>query len=415
MSTVNQDISQIESGADRQSATRVLHLYKESPSFANGFVSLSARLECMSGKTRRICFNIPEEFFCMTTDSIEPFLIASVFFAMQEKTTLYVRGQVSHRLLHNLQQFQSVWHCWKPLKYAPFEIVADSVSEPAHAPSSKAVAGFSGGVDSTYTVWKHTLSAGGFRKRNLEAGLFVHGFDIPLEQDIQFARAASRARETLQSAGIKLLTMKSNLFDPDWEMSHGAALAACLTLLKAHFGEGLIASTFSYQNLYLPWGSNPITDPLLSSCGFDIVHDGTEVSRNEKQVAISQWAVGYNNLRVCYEAADRDENCCRCGKCLMMYASLQALSLPIPASFDQEITSANYLQLINLNEAFSSAYTAMADNYRRAGFSKAEWFGPFKRCADYNRRRIALERPLLNRFADRLRKVLLQYHSRRGP
>ena len=198
-------------------------------------------------------------------------------------------------------------------------------------------------------------------------------------------------------------------------MSHGAALGACLTLFKAHFGEGLIASTFSYGNLSLPWGSNPITDPLLSSGGFDIVHDGAEISRDDKQIAIVQWAVGYNNLRICYEAQDRDENCCRCGKCLMMYASLQALSLPVPASFAHEITAANYLQLTDLNEAFSSVYCAMVRKFRRAGFSKAKWFGPFKRCADYNRRRIALQRPLSNRLADWLRKVLLQYHSRRGP
>ncbi len=415
MNMDNQGRAQIAiNDADQTPSCRVLSLHKESPRFSNGSVCLSARLESSRGNARQIWFEIPEEFFCTTTDSIEPFLIASIFYAMEEKSTLRVCGPVSQTLLRNLDQFQSAWRCWKPQRYAPVEIVADSVITSVEPQSSKVVAAFSGGVDSTFTIWRRTLGGGAFRGGRLDAGLLVHGFDIPLAQEKQFQRAAERARATLGDAGLNLLTMKSSLFDPDWEMTHGAALAACLSLLRGHFGTGLIASTYAYNRLSLPWGSNPITDPMLSGSGFSIVHDGADVSRDEKQIALSKWSAGYNNLRVCYEAADRDENCCRCCKCLMMFASLQALGLRTPASFAHEITGNEFLQLTNLNEAFTQVFLSMASKWR-SGFGSTAWLRALARCARYNQRRIELEKPLANPLGDFARKVRLRMHEIQGP
>lgn len=403
------------SAATEEKSCRRLDLIKEENIIENGNVIVSARLESDRGEPQRIWFELPEEFFHMTTASMDPFVIATIFQTMKEPTKLHVRGEVSATLLRNLAEFQSVWKCWLPSKYTPAEISVSKESEQAEGREARAIAAFSGGVDSTYTVWRHTTGGVGRRGKNIEAGLFVHGFDIPLDQEEQFKRAAGVAETTLASAGVKLIRMKSNLYDPDWEMTHGAAIAACLTLLKGHFAVGLIASTYSYHYLDLPWGSNPITDPLLSSDDFNVVHDSADVRRDDKEVEVSKWKEGFDNLHVCYEASDRDKNCCRCAKCLMLYFSLKAQGIAIPASFDQEISAQEVLKCTGMNEGFSQAFAAMAKKYEERGLGKEPWFAALKRCADYNRRRIVLEKPLSSPLKDWLRRAKLRRHVRRGP
>ena len=80
-------------------------------------------------------------------------------------------------------------------------------------------------------------------------------------------------------------------------MSFGAALASCLHLFKGRCGAGLIASSKPYDDLLLPSGSNPITDPLMSGDRFEIVHDGAAFSRAVKVAAIGQWRAGVEALR----------------------------------------------------------------------------------------------------------------------
>lgn len=416
MSTESRCVKDIARKSDRdQAIVRVLHLYKDNPKFSDGSVRLSARLESSDGLLRNLWFELPEELFSMTTESLDPYLIASIFHAMKEKSHLHVHGAVSKVLLRNLDEFQAVWQSWLPDQYSSMEITADIVQTTLAPSTESAVAAFSGGVDSTYTIWRHNLSNRASNHGSIEAGLFVHGFDIPLEQSQQFINAARQAQSTLKSAGVELIPMRCNLYDPDWEMTHGSALAACLNLLKGRFGKGMIAGTYTYKSLNLPWGSNPISDRLLSSGGFDIIHDSAAVRREEKILSISSWFEGFNNLRICYEGPERDKNCCRCAKCLMMFISLKVLHLPNPISFADDMDGEELLALTDLRESFAEVFVRMVSSYQKAGFENERWFAYLRRCAAYNKRRIELSRPLSNPVADFARKMLLRLHDMLGP
>jgi len=397
-------------------ACRMMHLYKEGPKHFGGKVRLSSRLEWDGAEPHFVWFEFSEELLPMTTPSMDPFLVACIFVAMEQPTKLHVHGEISPSLLRNLTEFQAAWHCWLPEKYTPAEITADQEreSQPDRTDRST-IAAFSGGVDSTYTIWRHTIGDAKRDKCEIEAGLLVHGFDIPLDQEEQFSRAAETAAMTLKSVGLKLLTMKSNLYHPDWEMTHGAAIAACLMLFQDRYGAGLIASTYDYSMLDFPWGSNIITDRMLSSDAFAVVHDGSSTSREDKQKAISKWTEGFNNLRVCYSASDRDRNCCSCAKCVMNLIAFQALSLPRPQSFERDISAGDILGLKDLNESFAQVFKSMADYYQNTSFRTAPWFSPLERCARYNQRRILLEKPLKNGFQEWLRKKQLRRHIQKGP
>ncbi|WP_375515647.1 hypothetical protein [uncultured Nostoc sp.] len=142
----------------------------------------------------------------------------------------------------------------------------------------RAISAFSGGLDSCFTAFRHSRGKCGRSQRPLEAGLMVHGFDIPLFEQESFDRAVQKSKLTLASLGLELIPMATNFrdFKQNWEDTHGIAVASCLMLLQGGYSIGLIPSSDPYHAVDLSWGwgSNPLTDPLLSSSTFPIIHDG---------------------------------------------------------------------------------------------------------------------------------------------
>ncbi len=85
----------------------------------------------------------------------------------------------------------------------------------------RAIAAFSGGVDSTYTIWRHTMGGAERLTRKIEAGLLVHGFDIPLEQVQQFERCFNRRQKNVEQCGYRFdydedKSLRSGLGDDAW-------------------------------------------------------------------------------------------------------------------------------------------------------------------------------------------------------
>ena len=314
------------------------HIWKEDPVFADGSITLAATIESPVRGKNRLWFTLPEEFAPLLTESYDPFVVANIFLIMSEGSQCAIHGPVSPSLLRNLAEFQSAWAAWRPDKYKQVEIVADRSAEEALAEQDLAIAAFSGGVDSAFTMYRHR--AGLCDKnwsRNIDAGLFVHGFDIPLEQKEAFERAAVRIGKTLASVDVRLITMSTNLqqLNIEWDDTHIAGVASALMLFKKNYREGLVPSGPSYHRMLIPWGSSPITDHLLSSKSFAVVHDGAGFKRVEKRGLIDKWEEGFQNLRVCFLADQRDQNCGQCSKCLVDLVDAVLTGKRIPASFPE--------------------------------------------------------------------------------
>jgi hypothetical protein len=130
------------------------------------------------------------------------------------------------------------------------------------------------------------------------------------------------------------LTMATNFrnLGENWEHSHGAALASALHFLKGRYRSGVIASSHSYERLRLPWGSNPVTDPLLSSEHFTVVHHGCGFSRQEKAAFVADWPEAMHLLRVCWEGPQKDRNCGSCLRCVGTAICFAIHNASIPSS-----------------------------------------------------------------------------------
>ncbi len=380
---------------------RKTHLWQEAAE-VDSYTTVSVTIEHPNQTRDRLWYRMSSEYSSLITQSCDPFVVATIFLAMQQRTDVVVHGEVSPSLLQNLAEFQAVWTCWCPKRYRQVEITADVEREQLKADSNKAIAAFSGGVDSCFTVFRHSTKRCGRIGRNLQAGLMVQGFDIPLEQQETFDRAAEKSRAMLASLGMELIPIATNFreLEQDWEDAHGTGIASCLMLFQRGFEAGIIASSDPYDALNLPYGSNPVSDWLLSSQSFQIVHDGASFNRIEKIREIANWPEVPANLRVCWEGSQKDRNCGRCEKCIRNILAFRVLGLGLPPCFEQDVTDSQILGIKNLKKSQLIELDPIIAAARSAGISDS-WVTALDRCIS-RERRIAT----LKEFNDALKKRL---------
>ncbi|HEX5219869.1 MAG TPA: hypothetical protein VFZ59_09900 [Verrucomicrobiae bacterium] len=138
-----------------------------------------------------------------------------------------------------------------------------------------------------------------------------------------FERAFKKSEQVLNSLGLPVYRLRTNLrslpetITGDWEVeAHGIWLAAALACLESFFDRVLIPSTYAYNVLKLPWGSNPVTDIYFASQTTPYWHDGAAAHKLTKVQAIALHPGIQRGLRVCWEGAHLDRNCGRCFKCV---------------------------------------------------------------------------------------------------
>ncbi len=319
------------------------HLWQEQVVEDNGTATVGVTIETPDQQRNLLWYRVQAEQSSLLTKSCDPFVAATIFLAMSQGTDILVHGEISPSLLQNLQEFQAIWSCWRPNHYQQVEITADIEQE--HTVTNRverAISAFSGGLDSCFTALRHSQGKCGRSQRPLQAGLMVHGLDIPLSMPEAFDKAMQKSRLALTSLGLEAIPMATNFrsFPQNWEDAHGVGVASCLMLLQGGYAMGLIPSSDPYHAIDLSWGwgSNPLTDPLLSSRSFSIIHDGGAFSRPAKLMQIAKWPEALQTLRVCWEGKQKDRNCGYCEKCVQAILTFRALELDLPPCFENDVT-----------------------------------------------------------------------------
>ncbi len=253
----------------------------------------------------------------------------ALFPAMVTGSRLKLLGEVSPRLLSAVPKIQDIFRVWgKEHWVRNFQnlqrvaVDAEVRSEPVDRASGVACF-FSGGVDSFHTLLKH--------REEITHIIFVHGFDIALEDQVLRAQASQMAHEVAKELGKTLIEVETNLrsFSDEfvgWDKYHGAAMAIAALLFQHRFRKVLIASSHSYAALR-PWGSHPMLDPLWGTESTTIEHDGCEATRVEKMAYISEYELPMQWLRICYTYHNPIGvyNCGRCGKCWAARVTLRTV------------------------------------------------------------------------------------------
>jgi hypothetical protein len=293
----------------------------------------------------RLWFEVEEASGLAMSDRADPFLVGMIPIAMACGAKLEVRGLVSPRLAWGIGQLQRIHFAWWPRHVRVVDVRCERLEEtPPEQRGSGVATTFSGGVDSLYTVWRHTAereSLPGFR---LSHALLINGFDLDL--DLESTGRWRVLREVygplLAPLGVELISVRTNLQDfrvagvgkGGAIRSFGTALVAAALALSPPLGRFYLAAAHGY-GVFHPDGSTPSTDHLLSTAGFQSIHDGADVpTRFAKVAALTNWPEAVARLRVCSNQSWRNidvgrgviDNCGRCRKCVWTLISLELLT-----------------------------------------------------------------------------------------
>jgi len=339
-------------------------------------IELGARFEGR-GKVARLWYRVEAERENELTRMADPFVLGILQIAMNAGENLLVHGAVSPSLLRNLEEFQRAWSVWKPEYYRVIGIRADDEREAAEPGRNEAICCFSGGVDSCFTAFRHARGKTTCFPLPLRNAVLVHGFDIPLKEEEYHHSVCGKVSKQLRSLDIGLYRVATNFKEISvfWPHAFGTGVASVMSLFQRRYATGLIAQGVpfsSYRNMVE--GSNPLTDPLLSSDAFRIVPDGGGFQRWEKIQEINCWPEGLEHLRVCWEGEQKDRNCCVCEKCIRNILTFRSLGLPLPVSFPIDPGDDQIYRLGPLKEiTISVGYQPILEAARRNGMGNANW------------------------------------------
>lgn len=276
-----------------------------------------------------VWLDVPGEMASSLSVRGEAFLAWFAPVAAVRGETLVLDAPTDSAMVDQVREVMRVWRRWYPDLEVP-TVEAPSVRrEPAA--SARTLAMFTGGVDSFFTVLRHTAGEGTPRNEGIDDLCFVQGFDIPLANTAAADRVTTSLREAATLLGRRLVVVATNLRDTvfrstNWAgHSHGAALAGVAHALSDGYDTLLLGSTAAYDDPK-PWGSHPLTDPMFRSERLRIVHDGAAFVRAEKIAYIAQSPVAQAHLRVCWQSTT-GENCGTCVKCLRTMLTLEALGV----------------------------------------------------------------------------------------
>lgn len=303
----------------------------------DGLTRRSCILQRLSGETIEdqdvLYFDLSSTIPLPEDDDCDSYLLAALMDAMGEGRNIEVYGSVSRSLLGNLVEFQAAWHKWLPDMYQLVGMEATRLRS-SQKTNNNYIGAFSGGVDATFTVYRHAKNLCSYRTKEISRCVQVHGFDIPLAKPKAFQQSRTQAEKSLRDLNLDLDIIRTNyrlISKVGWWHSAIIALVAALNHYKLVAGGCLVGSSESYDSIILPWCSNPITDPLLGCDEFAIIHDGASHSRTEKIEIISEWQQGISGLRVCWQAgAATGTNCGQCEKCVRTKLNFLAAGLHLP-------------------------------------------------------------------------------------
>jgi hypothetical protein len=303
---------------------------------------------------------------------LDGFVQAILFFAMQSGQSIRAHGVMSRQVLINLRELQEFWCTLRPFDYQHVEIIPDEIVDyPRIDAPARAIAAFSGGVDSTFTLLRHRVKQWSNASLPIDTALLVQ--HDPMISAGDHSKLIDRVQPLIDDLGVSLKVLRTNLRQASTQKfndSHGAQLSACLHNYSYQFDYAVLASTQPYQSMVIPWGSTPATDHLLSTPLMRVFHDGAAFSRTEKIIALARYSIARRTIQVCWHK--QDENCGLCPKCLRTRLNFLAAGIEDPPCFPGKLDLALIDTIPILDDVSRNELQAILDFADRQG-NTGEW------------------------------------------
>jgi len=316
------------------------------------------------GGEESLGFRVPAEWAGALSDRGDPFLAALLPAAVASGRGLAIDGEVSARLLEQVDQLMGIWN-WQNPYWEPVPVDVTHAWSGRHAGRATG-SFFSGGVDSFHTLLRnHDLERGDARISHVICAL---GFDLNPDNEAMYRIVLARVAEITRALGVALVPLRTNMRDltdrfAGWQYQQmGAGMAAVGLSLGPLLRRVLIPSgdTALVSTIVAP--SNPLSDPLWSTDGTEFHHDGCEATRLQRirrYIATSDLAL--RHLRVCFAnvAAGSSQawNCGRCPKCVRTMVLLHvAGALERCTAFDERTLDLDRVRSLETDPRYSARH-----------------------------------------------------------
>jgi hypothetical protein len=368
------------------------------------FTRITARIEVESrGAVLSYWFDIPADLRQAVSESGNPWAVLMLPLACYFGEPLVVDLPLDRVLHDNLLGLRSIWSAWYP-EFRPIAIEAHALvgvdrREVPADPARRTISCFSGGVDSLFTFFRHKDRVLGDGAATIDDLLAISGFNTPMDD---FDRLRGKLEPFARRFNRRLVPVLTNIRYGSnavetpysighWQeqLAHGAFLAGIVHLLGRRYGEFLIPASPSYSRL-IPWGSHPMSDPLLSAADLRVVHDGASFNRIARTEAIARHEEALAVLQVCARNGHGQGNCSHCGKCLRTMIMLDLRGVRERATtFDWSNYAPERLRRIWLPHRNEQLHfldiAALADREKRPELAAAA-----RESAAFSRRRVAI-------------------------
>ncbi|MBW3020093.1 hypothetical protein KY334_02245 [Candidatus Woesearchaeota archaeon] len=312
-------------------------IHKPKKEIKGNKIRLSAYIEFETRKefSETLWFEFDKEYSKYISKNSNGFVANMMLLAMYLKEDIKVKGKISPKLEYGLKQVQKYFSFWKvtdfqygfPKKFHEIKIIPEGYTI-EKTKGEGALCTFSGGVDSFYTLYKHLPENQPYPPHRITHCLNLNGFNKTLNDEVikYYNLRLKRLKKMENRNNLKIISVTSNFqdfykrykaFSP---CHYGVTLSSVALFLTPLVSRFYIASSYEYST-FKPEGSNPITDPMMSTETLEVIHYDCSKSRIDKAIAISQWEETYENLMVCF--SEKEFNCCECDKCIRTMITLQ--------------------------------------------------------------------------------------------
>ncbi len=285
------------------------------------------------GQNETYWFEVSEEYAgYLTRDRLDAFVVAFIYKAMNTASDIICEAPVSKCLLEKINGRLIPALAENMETFHKIHIEAEGIAA-VKSCEGAVVTGWTGGVDSTYTLYKY-LEAEDPRRRLTHLLITNNG---ALESDhneelLDFL--VKRAEDGIaKDTGLKVIGVNSNLEKIPGETYLAVAgyrLPAVVLALQELFSVFYNSACYPASRFYYAVEDSAYYETLLmesfSTETMRMYSSGSEVSRLRKLEKLSDYAYARKYLHPCIYASAK-KNCGKCGKCIRTEAALYALGM----------------------------------------------------------------------------------------
>jgi len=289
------------------------------------------RIETKDG-IQTLWYSVDEAFSELVARNSDAPLVGLLIIAMANSEDIFIEGNVSQRLLYNLNgTFQILLKKIIPslnfVKIYPNEVYSNYLHR-----ASGVATGFSGGIDSFCVLADHYY--GDISDDFKITHLLFNNVGSHFDGEALFYKRFKRLVPVVKKIGLPFIAVNSNLDSfyknkYNFLQTHTLRNLSIALLLQQGIGRFMYAAAYSYNDIFVGETeaiakSDLVTLPMLSTERLDAFSVGSEYTRVEKTIKVSEITDSFGSIDVCVNPrnAFNKTNCSVCWKCLRTLTTL---------------------------------------------------------------------------------------------